>query len=409
MDEARDFSLYNRIIKSENNSAVIQNILLVDVCPHLVKLIKIFAYDENKKWLDPQEQLNLWEKNKIYLEDIKNLNGKTDYNGNNVLTNEKLEKFAGGKSITELIKPNIAKDKTDWLPFDYGDIDVAGICKILRKRINDDIRQNKPFQEFLGSEKGLGFYRNEYGGHLTENLRKSCSLDDVKNAITNIKKPLDTLINQMRTAQLCNTPNRNQDALKVLGDISSFLKNMRLTINSICECKINKDNEKLYDAKNLYPYYIFLAYPSAENDKFRRFCNDVLRTDHAKSDKPIFTDQGTIDYLSALSISKSDERSHEAKKIYKELLEPMQREGILKVLRLTDEQHAVGYIDLEPINKTDIFIKKLQTVEGNICVITDNIDLADKIWEFNSNDEIKNCSAVAMRIYNKEKAVPFYK
>lgn len=405
-----DYSLYNRIIKSENNSAVIQNILLVDVCPYLVELIKILALDEKlAKFYDRQEQLKIWEKKKIYLTDIENLHGKTEYNGKNILTNEKLEKYAGGKSIAELIKPNIAEDKTDWLPFDYGDIDIAGIRKILRHRIEDNINGNKHFEDFFDGEKGLGHYRNEYGGHITENTRKNCSLDDVKEAIASIKKPLGALLNDMNNMQICSTPQKNQEAKGIFKELSNFLKKMQDTIDSICKCEINKDNECLYDAKDLYPYHIFLAYPSARNDKFRRFCNDVLRTDHAKSDKPIFTDQGTIEYLSALSMSKNEERSREAKKIYKELLEPMQREGILKVLRLSDNPQKVGHIDLESTNKMNVFIEKLQKVEGNICVITDDIDLADKIWEFNANDEIKNCSAVAMKIHNKEKAIPFYK
>lgn len=405
-----DLSLYNRIIKSENNSAVIQNILLVDVCPYLVDLIKVLALDEKlAKFYDQQELLHIWERKKIYLADIKTLDGKTDYNGKNILTNKKLEKYAGGKSITELIKGNVAEDETDWLPFDYGDIDIAGIRKILLYRIEDNITGNEYFKDFFDGETGLGHYRNTYGGHITENLRKSCSLDDVKEAISSIKKPLSKLLEKINSDQICSTPQKNQEAKKILKELSNFLKKMQDTIDSICKCEINKDNECLYDAKDLYPYHIFLAYPSAQNDKFRRFCNDVLRTDHAKSGKPIFTDQGTIEYLSALSMSKNEEKNHEAKKISKELLEPMQREGVLKVLRLSDDSHEIGYIDLESANKMDILIKNLQKVEGNICVITDDIDLADKIWEFNANDEIKNCSAVAMKIYNKEKAIPFYK
>ncbi len=401
-------SLYNRIIRAENNSAVIQNILLVDICPFLTRLVKALIYNDNLKCISEKEQLRLWEINKIYLEDIANLRKNPPTRSENVLFDEKIEKFASGRPINQLKQQGIA-EKTKWLPFDYDDIDVAAFVKIFNYRIDDPITINTNFEKFLSVRTGLLFYRNKYGGHPTANVRKNCSAADVIKAIDAIKKPVDDLIKDMNKMMVCSTPKKNQEALEIFDEMSKFLKNIATTIKRICNCTIKKNNEKLYDAKTLYPYYVFLAYPNAKSDKYRRFCNDVLRTDHARGDKPIFVDEGTISYLKNLSMSKEQEIGAEAKKTCKELFEPMQREGTLKVLRLSEKEQPVGYIDLNSTNKVETLLENLRKVEGNICVITDDIELADEIWKFNSNEEIKNCSAVAMRVYNKEKVVPFYK
>ena len=86
----------------------------------------------------------------------------------------------------------------------------------------------------------------------------------------------------------------------------------------------------------------------------------------------------------------------------------MQRESFLRVLKLEEEEQEEFFIDIETKPSEEIFFENLQKIDDNICIITDNISLARKVWELNANSSIPQKSAVAMRVINKETVVPFY-
>ena len=66
------------------------------------------------------------------------------------------------------------------------------------------------------------------------------------------------------------------------------------------------------------------------------------------------------------------------------------------------------FIDIESKKDEDLFFEKLQMIDDNVCVITDNIQLAKKIWSLNKNQNVIQKPMVALKVINKETVSPFF-
>ena len=86
----------------------------------------------------------------------------------------------------------------------------------------------------------------------------------------------------------------------------------------------------------------------------------------------------------------------------------MLRKGTLKVLKFDDVEENDDYVDISGPSDEERFINTIQQINGNICVITDDPFVANSVWKLNANKDIKNFSAVAVKVYNKQQIVPFY-
>ncbi len=386
MKEELKERLFDQIIKKNNNAEVIRDIILPCVEEAFKKIIMEFAGADFKAWA--VENIFLKDCEKHFVEK------KPD---NAVFTLERLQSFAD-RDVASSPIVDIA-----WSDISLDSIDFAGIKKILRHRILFKIfcGYDPDGQLYLNYLDDLGEKRNEFIGHLTKEKIKECTDTYVKNQI--IKYITD------QTEKIIKERQIKQCYKNILSSLIEQLNLISSVFDRITRCEVSFNGET-FCAKDLYPYRIFLVYPDAKSDKFRRFCGGELRDMIAKSSSKqlmdgityepvLYTDEGTVEQLEALCKSSNAKIQFEAKQLLKTLYEPLKSSGSLKVMRIHEGKRRI--IDLaDPVDK---LIDKLSCVKNPICVITDNKKLAQKIYELNRNRN----TAVAVKALNKDTVVPF--
>ncbi len=404
----RDISLYMRIIKKENNPAVMRDVVIDGINPYMRRMIENFAKKNRKAW----------EREAIFLPDIREYAPNFDgvYSKDAVFKLEKLKTF-----IQNLPKdPKSLADETQLEKLEFKDLDLdkldtAAIIKILRHRRPQESEKFYQCLRFVCNK--LSILRNQYEGHLDESVKTQCStevlieeVEELQKEFASSVKKFDELIRFGKLSQEdCQTA---KDCKQVVSRAERFIAQVKMTLEDISGCKLVKDSAIKYTAENLLAYHVFVVYPNARSDKFRRFCNDSLRVYHALKGSYIYTDTGTVSRLEALSICKDPERRFEAKQIQKTLFEPMLRGKTLRVLRPEEESKDrpdEDFINIDRPCDEDLFLQKLEEVNGNVCIITDDLNIADKVWQLNANADIKTFSAVAVRAVDKINVVPYYK
>ena len=406
-------SLYMQIIKAESNAAVIRDVVVAGMDPFLCRMIKAFVGND----------LLAWSTKKIFLVDLEL------YKNNPTKHHLPTAIFTFDKLVSYLSPPlkrlqNMSEEKLKGLTYndikqellnkqlvfnelDFKDLDTAAIIKILNGRLEFDHDSEKLLWDPLDT---LSELRNKFEGHLTENLKLECTAETVKNKISLLVEKFESVA----TAFQNKAASSNSLAATALStcyqqllEAATYLSDIKAAIDDISGCEILKDSRK-YTSTNLLRYTIFAVYPNLKSDKFRRFCNDEFRTQHALKGKKFYTDTGTISLLESYSLSKNEEIKGEAKRLLKELFEPLLRVNVLKVIKLDENDENDDYIDLNTPKDEERFINLIQQINGNICVITDNAYIAKKVWELNANKDMKSFSAVAVKVYNKSSVIPFY-
>ena len=418
MEQKKEYSLFNRIIKKEHNAAVIKDIILDGIIPYLKRLI--LAITEN---------VDDWQEERIYNLDV----CEYIYNQNTAVIRQ--QELSTQCQVSEDYLVENYK-KITWPDLDLDNLDLAALVKILRFRLHitdhytsflrgDDIvieprRRSKGDNNNPPSKYGedVKFYhknffamnsflktvtdnRNSYEGHLSKAKIQECTNDKIFELISLLKGKIDF-------ARKKCIMNNDKKCKEILEEIKDYLSNIEDVFRRITSCSIQMDSSKKYHAEDLQAYTVFIVYPHAMSDKYRRFCNDRLRTVSSLGDKRLYTDTGTISLLESLSLSSDSEQAFEAKQLIKTIYEPLHREGFLQVLKLDEEDKPKFFIDIESKKDEDLFFEKLQMIDDNVCVITDNIQLAKKIWSLNKNQNVIQKPMVALKVINKETVSPFF-
>ena len=86
----------------------------------------------------------------------------------------------------------------------------------------------------------------------------------------------------------------------------------------------------------------------------------------------------------------------------------MHKAGILKVIKPDGSTESDDYFSMAEVTPKEQLLDMLQQIDGNICVITDDLEIAKKVWALNANKDMKSFSAVAVKVYNTSSVVPFY-
>ena len=403
----QDNSLYMKIIKAENNAAVIRDVIVAGMDPYLCRIIKALVGNDFSKWAYE----------KMFLEDFEEYKKHPDssYLPTNVFTFYKLISNLKNppKSLKKLpdkelkyltynhVKRELWDTQIEFVEPNLNKIDTAGYIKLIRGRIKYDFDKQKILWKPLDNILEL---RNEFEGHLTEEVKLECSVNTVKNKANSLIADLTSAVDTLENV----TDNVMQTCRQALMEAEKHLRQVLKTVEDISGCEVIKDNSQKYTATNLLKYTIFMAYPNMKSDKFRRFCNDELKTAHTLKGKTLYTDIGTINYLEAYASSKNEDIKNEAKRLIKELFGPMHKAGILKVIKPDGSTESDDYFSMAEITPKEQLLDMLQQIDGNICVITDDLEIAKKVWALNANKDMKSFSAVAVKVYNTSSVVPFY-
>lgn len=400
-------SLYMQIIKAENNAAVIRDVIVAGMNPFLCRIIKALVFKDFSKWAYER----------IFIEDFEEYKKHPDssYLSTNIFTFYKLISNLKNppKSIERLsdkdlkyltynnVKKELLATKIEFIEPSLNKIDTAGYIKLIRGRINYDFDKQKILWKPLDNILEL---RNEFEGHLTEEAKLECSVNVVKAKANSLIADLHSAADTLESLN----DNVMQNCRQALKDAEKYLRQVLKTVEDIEGCEILKDSSQRYKATNLFKYTIFMVYPNMKSDKFRRFCNDELRIQHTLKGKTLYTDIGTVSYLEAYATSKNEDIKDEAKRLIKELFKPLNSLGILKVIKPDDTNESDDYISMSEITPKEQFMDMLEQIDGNICVITDDLEIAKKVWSLNANKDMKSFSAVAVKVYNTSSVVPFY-
>lgn len=407
-------SLYMKIIKAENNAAVIRDIVVAGMNPYLCRIIKALINNDQQNF-----------GKKVFMCDFEKYKKAPDksYLSTAIFTFSKLVSFLNTpiKCISKFskeklkdlkyndLKAELVNAKIEFKEFDLDELDTAGIIKVINDRIDFDHDTMKLLWKTLGN---LSELRNEYEGHLTQKLKIECSSETVITKVNLLVADLVEGANSLETKIAVISNQTQQEILKKcrqqLLEAKKFLESVKETIENISSCSIIKDSAIKYTATNLLGYIVFAVYPDINSNKFRRFCNEELMYNQTLKGDCIYTDIGTVSQLEAYALSKNEGKRNEAKQILKELFAPMLRKGTLKVLKFDDVEENDDYIDISGPSDEERFINTIQQINGNICVITDDPFVANSVWKLNANKDIKNFSAVAVKVYNKQQIVPFY-
>ena len=413
--KTNDSSLFIKIIKSENNALVLRDIVVAGMNPYLCRIIKALVGDNFASW----------GANKVFLEDFKKYRNSPDksYISTAIFTFHKLVSFFktppaaiskfSAKKLMELEYNDLKKEldgKTpEFCEIDLDNLDTAGLLKVINDRVDCDHDTKKLLWNSLENIKEL---RNEYEGHLTQALKITCTEETVIEKCRLLQNALlsDAQSFKAKLEEAKNTENKSvlNKCYQQLMQAYSFLEEVVKIVEGFSKCNISNDPSKKYTAKDLLGYTVFAVYPDVSSDKFRRFCNNELRFNQAISSGCIYTDTGTISYLEAYALSKNEAKRTEAKQILKDLFSTMHGFNSLKVLKIEEDTENDDYINLSGPFDEERFVNALQQINETICVITDNEYVAKNVWALNSNKDMKNFSAVAVKVYNKQQIVPFY-
>lgn len=398
-----------RIIKKEDNTAVMREVVINKMNLYMRRVVKKMIGFDRKKW----------ELEKLFLMDIEKYaqDFSKKHSNDAVLTLRKLKSYTSNwprKKENKLSKIE-KREELKFKNFDLKHLDTAGIVKVLRHRRPDG------FDVFYTCvEETLNKiyeFRNKYEGHLDEVVKEQCTtkilIKEIGDLLETIKSSVENLENALKgTKEDTNEYLLMKYSFQVMIEAQNYLSEVKETIEDISNSSIIKDSSMKYTAENLLSYKIFIVYPDVKSDKFRRFCNDSLRMYHALKGAQIYTDIGTISALEAYSLSRDSERKNEAKQIQKTLLEPMLRGQTLQVIDFREEKESkdeCDFIDTNCALDEELFLEKIQQISGKICVITDDIDIADGVWKLKANKGIEGFSAVAVKVVDKETVVPYYK
>lgn len=418
-NEKNDVSLYIKVLKRENGAAVIRELVVDAIMPYFREIITALIYKDRKKWEREEIYQKDWD---LYLPNIKKSlkSPQNVYDTKAIFRLDELldrTKTANKKKVTSSSADFFLNEKNrsefTFSNVDLKDFDTAALMKIFATHMPNDafVKSISDAETVKTLRNKVQALRKQYEGHLTENKKKKCDSDVVVREISGLVSQINPSIAQMRV--LAQEQANNQAYCEIIKkceksfkDMFIYLEDLKKVIRELSQGKIEKDATKKYQAKDISSYCVFAVYPQARTDKFRRFINDSLRIFATVSEKCIYTDTGTVLILETLSASSDAQVRDEAKRIQKELFEPMLRLGALSVLELSDNDESF-IIDVDSPSEQDMFLEKLQTVKSNVCVITEDEYLAKEVWKINKNTDIAN-GAVAVRPIDKQTVVPFF-
>lgn len=416
-------SLYTEILKKSHNAAVMRDIVIKGLHPFYKQIIETFVKENYENWL----------KKRVFILDVKYhfkdakpnfaifpVDELTEF----ILTNlqDGTEMLSDESEISNLKFKKITLDEL------FDKIDTSAIIKIINYRMpwnysGEKFKDNRDphnpdkygkisfcLEDFNTEVLEL---RNKYEGHLTGGAVIKCTtktlIDKINLLIDKANDAVKNFDDLLKYYSLKKAErNLAESCRNLIPTAIKHLQNIKEAVADITSHKIAKDSSVKYSAINLFAYNVFLVYPDAHNDKFRRFCNDNLRSYHTLAGTKVFTDTGTISRLEMLSsqINPNESICKEAKRILKELFEPMLREGVLRVLDIYDDSGEETTI-LDAANKK-AFLEKIAQIKSHICVVTNDSDIANGIWNLNSDKENQTPRAVAVKALNKNYVIPYY-
>lgn len=400
--------IYNAILRKENNSAVIGDLIIVQMVNGLKNIVETV-----------KPHLKSWGQSKIFSEDISeytayvnsnpdiDLDDKRLYCPKTILAVEKIKIFATGYENSPFSQIVLNEKKINWKTIRLDKIDNAGIIKVFTKRRISEIdlfgfkpKGRHPFYDLLDE---LSLLRNEFEGHLDEESKHTYQNQEVFQKIQCLKNRLEKI---RKSGNFSTLSWKNQ-----INDMFDYLENLNSEFSKFTSFKISFDSREEFSAEDLFPYNVFLVYPNGKSDRFRRFCNGALRDYYAKGSgktqiengktakKVLYTDYGTILHLEELVKSELQNVSSEAKHISKSLFAPLVSENELKIMRLDGLKHNPNRINT--VNYSDVFFEKIRKTSKFVCIVTEDKKLAAKI------NGLSKRNIVAVKILNEQKVTPF--